>query len=111
MGKRKQGKPEGAVDKAVGQVAEAAGSLTGDETLKAEGRALDRTAQRETYRVVAQPERGWMVETGGIGQVSSIHRTKDEAVANARELAKAHKPSQVLVYKKDGTVQTERTYG
>ena len=111
MGKRKQGKPEGAVDKAVGQVAEAAGSLTGDETLKAEGRALGRTAQRETYRVVAQPERGWMVETGGIGQVSSIHRTKDEAVANARELAKAHKPSQVLVYKKDGTVQTERTYG
>ena len=29
----------------------------------------------------------------------------------ARELAKAHEPSQVLIYKKDGTVQTERTYG
>jgi hypothetical protein len=32
-------------------------------------------------------------------------------VGSARELAKAHEPSQVLVYKKDGTVQTERTYG
>jgi uncharacterized protein YjbJ (UPF0337 family) len=48
MGKRKRGKPEGAVDRAVGQVVEAAGSLTGDETLKAEGRALNRSAQRET---------------------------------------------------------------
>jgi hypothetical protein len=28
-----------------------------------------------------------------------------------RTLAKANKPSQVLVYKKDETVQTERTYG
>ena len=61
--------------------------------------------------MVAQPDGGWIVETGGIGQVSSVHRTKDEAVASAKELAGVHKPSQVLVYKKDGTVQTERTYG
>ncbi|MDQ3589389.1 MAG: DUF2188 domain-containing protein [Actinomycetota bacterium] len=32
-------------------------------------------------------------------------------MGSARELAKAHEPSQVLVYKMDGTVQTERTYG
>jgi hypothetical protein len=111
VGKRERGKPEEALDKAVGRVAEATGSLTGDETLEAEGRALGRTARRETYRVVAQPEGGWMVEAGEAGQVSSVHRTKDEAETSARELAKAHKPSQVLVYKKDGTVQTERTYG
>jgi len=30
---------------------------------------------------------------------------------SAREFAKAHKPSQVLVYEKDGAVQMERTYG
>jgi hypothetical protein len=58
-----------------------------------------------------QPDGGWRVETGEAGQVSSVHRTKDEAVRSARRLAKAHKPSQVLVYKKDGTVQSERTYG
>jgi len=73
--------------------------------------ALGRTAQRNTYRVVAQPEGRWIVEDGEPGQVSGVHRTKDEAARNARELAKAHKPSQLLVYKKDGTVQTERTYG
>jgi uncharacterized protein YjbJ (UPF0337 family) len=111
VSKRRRDTPEEAVDRAVGRVAEATGALTGDETIEAEGRALGRKGQRNTLRVVAQPEGGWIVETGGAGQVSSVHRTKDEAVRSARELAKAHQPSQLLVYKMDGTVQTERTYG
>jgi Uncharacterized protein conserved in bacteria (DUF2188) len=111
VGRRKQGTPEETVDKAVGRVAEATGSLTSDETLESEGRALGRMGLRNTYRVVAQPEGGWVVEAGGAGQVSSVHRTKDEAAKSARELAKANEPSQVLVYKKDGTVQAEHTYG
>jgi uncharacterized protein YjbJ (UPF0337 family) len=111
MGSGRRDTPEEVVDKAVGRVAEAAGSLTGDETMEAEGRALGRSGQRETFRVLAQPDGGWIVETGEAGQVSSVHRTKDEAARSARELAKAHGPSQVLVYKKDGTVQVERTYG
>jgi uncharacterized protein YjbJ (UPF0337 family)/predicted RNase H-like HicB family nuclease len=111
VGRRRRDTPEEAVDKAVGRVAEAAGSLTGDETMEVEGRALGRSGQRKTFRVLAQPDGGWIVETGEVGQISSVHRTKDEAVGNAKELAKGHEPSQVLVYKKDGTVQTERTYG
>lgn len=111
MGRRRRNTPEQAADKAVGKVAQTAGSLAGDKTLEAEGRALDRTGHMETLRVLAQPDGGWVVETGEVGQVSSVHRTKKEAVRSARALAKARKPSQVLVYKKDGTVQTERTYG
>jgi hypothetical protein len=61
--------------------------------------------------VVAQPDGGWIVETGTSGRVSSVHRTKDEAVQGARGRAKAHEPGQVLVYKKNGDVQAERTYG
>jgi uncharacterized protein YjbJ (UPF0337 family) len=46
------------------------------------------------------------------GQVSSIHRTNNEAARTARGPATAlNEPSQMLVHKKDGTVQTERTYG
>jgi hypothetical protein len=69
--------------------------------------------------VMVQPEAG-MVEVGEIGQVWSIHRMKDEVETNARNSAKAHKPGRVLVYKgprlqeghkKNGTAQTERTYG
>jgi hypothetical protein len=41
----------------------------------------------------------------------SVPRTKDQAEPSARDLAKVHKPSQVLVYSKGGTVQTERTNG
>jgi hypothetical protein len=61
--------------------------------------------------VVAQPDEGWIVEAREVGRVLSVHRTKDEAVGRARELAGALVPSQVLAYKKDGTVQTERTSG
>jgi hypothetical protein len=111
MGRRNENKPDKAVDKTVGSVAETVGSVTGDETLESEGRALGRTADRETYRVIAQQDGGWVVEKGKSGQVSSVHRTKDEAVEDALGRARAHEPSQLLVYKKDGTVQKERTYG
>jgi hypothetical protein len=111
MGRRKGSKPDEVVDRSVGRVAEAAGTVTGDESLKSEGRALGRTPDRATYRVVAQPDGGWIVEKGTSGQVSSVHRTKDEAVQDARGRARASEPSQVLVYKKDGSVQAERTYG
>ncbi len=40
-----------------------------------------------------------------------MHRTKGEAVANAKELARGRQPSQLLVYKQDGTVHTEQAYG
>jgi hypothetical protein len=61
--------------------------------------------------VIAQPDDGWMVETGEVGQALSVHWTKDEAVVSATEPARAHAPSEVLVNKKDPTVQTARTYG
>ncbi len=88
----------------------AAGTLTGNKTMEAEGRAEHRSVQRKTYRVMAQPEGGWIVESGEFGQVAGVHRTKEEALRSAREVAKTHQPSQVLVYKKDQTVQAEHTY-
>jgi hypothetical protein len=53
------------------------------------------------------------MESGGVGQVSTVCRTKDEAARTARGLAKAHEPSHMLFmpfYKKGRTVQTECTY-
>lgn len=46
-----------------------------------------------------------------VGQVSSVRRTKDEAVQDARGRTRVHEPSQGLVYKKNGDVQSERIYG
>jgi hypothetical protein len=59
----------------------------------------------------AEEKKGWKVEAAGARRASSVHRTKPEAVAAAKELARRRAPSQVLVYKKDGlTVQEDKTY-
>ncbi len=112
MGRKKQGRPEEALDKTLGRVAEGTGSVTGDKSLEAEGRATQRKSQLKTYVVVPHSDGGWKVQTEGASRATSVHRTKAEAVAAARELARGKAPSQLLVYKKDGlNVQEEKTYG
>jgi uncharacterized protein YjbJ (UPF0337 family) len=112
MGRKKRGGPEEALDKAVGGLSEATGRATGDKSLEAEGRALRTKGTMKTYLVRPHAEKkGWKVEAEGARRASSVHRTKPEAVAAAKELARRRAPSQVLVYKKDGlTVQEDKTY-
>jgi uncharacterized protein YjbJ (UPF0337 family) len=111
MGRKRRAGPEDALDKAVGTVGEAAGRGTGDKSLEAEGRALRRKGELKTYLVRPHPEKGWKVEAEGAKRASSVHRTKAEAVAAAKEKARSQAPSQVLVYKQDGlNVQEEKTY-
>jgi uncharacterized protein YjbJ (UPF0337 family) len=112
MGRKRRTGPEAALDKAVGALGEAAGRETGDKSLEAEGRALRTKGEPKTYLLVRpHPEKGWKVEAEGARRASSVHRTKAEAVAAAKELARGKAPSQVLVYKKDGvSVQEEKTY-
>lgn len=63
---------------------------------------------RKVYRVV--PASGdWQVKHQGA--VLSTHRTKDVAVEAGRRVAKANQPSQLVVHKSDGTIETEYTYG
>ncbi len=112
MGRKKRGDPEEALDKAAGRLAEAAGSVTGAKSLEAEGRALRRKGERNTFLVTPHPNGGWRVQAEGAKRASSVHRTKPEAVAAAKEKARGKTPSQVLVYKKDGLeVHEEKTYG
>jgi uncharacterized protein YjbJ (UPF0337 family) len=113
MGRKKRGDPEAALDKAVGTLGEAAGRGTGDKSLEAEGRAMRRKGQMKTYlvRPHAEKKKGWKVEAEGAKRASSVHRTKAEAVAAAKEMARSRAPSQLLIYKQDGlNVQEEKTY-
>jgi uncharacterized protein YjbJ (UPF0337 family) len=111
MGRKKLSGPEEALDKAVGRLAEGAGKVTGEESLEAEGRTMQRKGERKTYLVTSRPDGRWQVGTEGASRATSVHRTKPEAVSAAKELARGHTPSQVLVYKKDGLeVQEEKTY-
>ena len=82
------------------------------ESLEAQGWALRRKGELKTYAVFPRLNGGWTVQAEGAGRASSVHRTKPEAVAAAKEKAKGQRPSQVLVYKKDGLeLQEEKTYG
>ena len=111
MGGKKRGSPDEALDKTAGALGEAAGRVTGDKSLEAEGRAMRRKGELKTYLVRPRADGGWKVEAEGARRASSVHRTKAEAVAAAKELARGRAPSQVLVYKKDGlNVQEEKTY-
>jgi len=111
MGRKKRSGTGEALNKAAGRLAETAGVVSGDKSLEAEGRATQRVDERKTYVVTTHADGGWKVQAEGASRATSVHKTKGEAVANAKELARGHQPSQLLVYKQDGTVQTEQTYG
>jgi len=111
VGRKRRGDPGEALDKAAGRLGEAAGRVTGDKSLEAEGRAVRRKGELKTYVVSPRAEAGWEVRAEGARRASSVHRTKAEAQAAGKELARSHRPSQLLVYKKDGLeVQEEQTY-
>src|SRR3989442_13688237 len=63
---------------------------------------------RKVYHVTPQLDM-WIVQMGGT--VVSSHYTKQAAIDAARNVAQANQPSQVVVHKQDGTIETEGTYG
>jgi len=43
--------------------------------------------------------------------ILTVGRTKRQAVVKAQQMARAAKPSQLIIRRRDGTIQDERTYG
>jgi poly(hydroxyalkanoate) granule-associated protein len=79
-------------------------------TARLEGKVAEKKAvKRKVYHVVTADE-GWKVELEGTTKPLSTYATKDEALEGAREVAQAHEPSQVVVHRMDGTIQTNYTY-
>lgn len=67
---------------------------------------------RTVYEVAPSGEKWTLKKTRGPGKdVNSSHFTKDSAVDAGRAIAKANQPSQLIIKKKDGTIETEHTYG
>src|ERR687889_2401881 len=101
MGRRKRGGTGDALDKAVGRLTETAGTASGDKTLEAEGRATQRIGERKTYIVTTHADGGWKVHVEGASRATSVHKTKGEAVANAKEMAGGHQAGQLLLFKQE----------
>lgn len=68
------------------------------------------TAGKVVFRV-ASHEDGWKVEREGDTTPVSVHGTKEQAITAAREIARKAGPSEVIVHKLDGTVQSRFGYG
>jgi poly(hydroxyalkanoate) granule-associated protein len=66
-------------------------------------------AQATVYSVVAREE-GWAIEKRGSERAVSVHATKEEALDRARALAGDHRPCELVVHRKDGTVQDTLVY-
>jgi Uncharacterized protein conserved in bacteria (DUF2188)/Phasin protein len=66
-------------------------------------------AEEPTFNVIPRDD-GWAVQLAGASRATSVHSTKEEAVERARALAADRAPSQLVVHKKDGTVQDTISY-
>lgn len=54
------------------------------------------------YSVEPHPD-GWAVRHAGVDRALSVHATKKEATVAARQVAKAHAPSRLVLHRADGT--------
>jgi poly(hydroxyalkanoate) granule-associated protein len=68
-----------------------------------------KAAPRAVFSVLSR-EDGWAVLLTGEADARGVYPTKDEALEAARALASAHAPSQLVVHRKDGTVQDTLSY-
>lgn len=53
----------------------------------------------------------WAVEKSGVAKPASVHATESEALEAARLLAQDNRPSEVVIHREDGTVQSTVVYG
>ena len=70
---------------------------------------MSKKSTRKRLSVVPKRGKGWAVKEGR--KTVQEFSKKEEAVRFGRELAKSAPLSQLVIHKKDGTIQEERTYG
>jgi len=70
-------------------------------------------AARKVYHIVPNPgqEKDWKIKEENVDEPLGLFDNKEEAIEKAKEIAKANEPSQIIVHREDGQIQTEYTYG
>jgi len=87
---------------AVGVAAAAAAGLVAFKTVRGK--------ERTVYHLMPH-EDGWQVTRQDEGKPRLVRERKQEASSEARDLARDNEPSQLVIHRADGTVQTVHTYG
>ena len=65
---------------------------------------------RTVYEVAPQ-ESLWKVQRRGANRASRTFKNRAPAIGFRKVLSQNNKPSQLVIRKTDGTIQTEHTYG
>lgn len=68
-------------------------------------------AERKRYYVNPREDGRWEVVQEGAKRASTVGDTKSDIVKRGAEIAQGAGNSQLIIRKKDGTFQSERTYG
>ena len=66
--------------------------------------------QKRSLAVETRPYERWAVQTAGSERATSLHETKADAIARAREVAK-HRHAELVIKNKDGTIAQRDSYG
>jgi hypothetical protein len=66
-------------------------------------------SKRNRFHVVPKGD-DWAVRREGASKPGKVFENKQDAVDHGRDAAKKQEPSQLIIHKKDGTIQTEYTY-
>ena len=66
---------------------------------------------RIKYHVTPTGNGDWRVKRTGTERADSIHENKADAIDRGRELAKQHPLGQLVIHKRDRTIEKEYTYG
>ena len=66
--------------------------------------------QKRSVAVEPRPYGRWAVQTDGSERATSLHETKADAVARAREVAK-QRQTDLVIKNKDGTIAQRDRYG
>ncbi len=67
---------------------------------------LNPETQQENIHVIRR-EFEWSVKRGGTSRASSVHKTREEAITSALELARRSKQATVVVHSADGSVESQ----
>jgi len=66
---------------------------------------------RKKYHITTAKSGGWKIKGEGGPRAIKLFDTKEKAIEIGRKITKSKQPSQLIIHKKDGTIQTEYTYG
>jgi Uncharacterized protein conserved in bacteria (DUF2188) len=66
--------------------------------------------QKRSVAVEPRPYGRWAVRTDGSERATSLHESKADAIAHAREMAKQRR-TELVIKNKDGTIAERNRYG